>query len=137
MLREQRHPVAFTGGLDARLLDDHCVGLLAGLKPKPACFFAYDPGDDINAIADAARRLLNAGFTISSHRLRCYVLIGYPGDTFFEATNRLNQVLRLGFTPMAMLWRPPDKDYMPSAGWRTLQREWARPAIIHARKKSA
>jgi hypothetical protein len=62
------------------------------------------------------------------------VLIGYPKDTFDLAEARLKQMLAIGFTPMAMLWRPetPSQEKRaPDAAWRTFQRRWARPAIIH------
>jgi hypothetical protein len=98
-------------------------------------FFAYDPGDAFETLESAAKRLLDAGFTARSHRLRCYVLIGQPKDTFDLAETRLRQMLAIGFTPMAMLWRPETPSaiarYAPSPEWRVFQRRWARPAIIH------
>jgi hypothetical protein len=106
MLRRQKRPVEFTGGLEARALEDYQVGLLADLRPRPNMFFAYDPGDDFETLEHAARRLLAAGFTTASHRMRCYVLTGFPRDTFALAEARLQQMLSIGFTPMAMLWRP-------------------------------
>jgi hypothetical protein len=136
MLARQGRRVEFTGGLEARALEDYQVGLLAGLRPRPTCFFAYDPGDPFETLRDAARRLLAAGFTARSHRLRCYVLVGFPRDTFDAAEQRLWQMLGVGFTPMAMLWRPetPAADrHAPGPEWRAFQRRWARPAIIHAR----
>jgi hypothetical protein len=33
-------------------------------------------------------------------------LVGYPKDTFALAEARLKQMLSVGFTPMARLWRP-------------------------------
>jgi hypothetical protein len=139
MLRRQGRRVEFTGGLEARSLEDYQVGLLADLKPRPNCFWAYDPGDDFETLASAARRLLSAGFTARSHRLRCYVLIGFPKDTFTLAEGRLRDMLRIGFTPMAMLWRPETESaqrWAPSAEWRGFQRRWARPAIIHTREET-
>lgn len=136
MLARQGRRVEFTGGLEARSLEDYQVGLLAGLKPRPNCFFAYDPGDPFETLRDAARRLLSAGFTARSHRLRCYVLIGFPRDTFADAERRLRQMLSVGFTPMAMLWKPetPSAErWAPPPDWRGFQKRWARPAIIHAR----
>jgi hypothetical protein len=137
MLRRQGRRVEFTGGLEALSLQDYQVGLLADLKPRPNCFFAYDPQDAFETLQSAARRLLAAGFTRRSHRLRVYVLIGYPGDTFSKAEKRLRDMLAIGFTPHAMLWRPDDKipaqsRWTPAADWRGFQRRWARPAIIHA-----
>ena len=93
-------------------------------------FFAYDPGDEFETLCSAARRLLDAGFTRASHYMRAYVLIGYPKDTFAAAEQRLQQMLQIGFTPMAMLWRPEtpsQQKWMPEESWRTFQRMWASP----------
>jgi hypothetical protein len=136
MLRRQKRRIEFTGGLEALSLEDYQVELLASLRPRPTMFFAYDPGDEFETLRSAARRLLDAGLG-SSHRMRAYVLIGYPKDTFAAAELRLQQMLGIGFTPMAMLWRPEtpsQQKYAPEESWRTFQRRWARPAIIHARE---
>jgi hypothetical protein len=136
MLARQRRRVEFTGGLEAMALEDYQVDLLASLRPRPNCFFAYDPGDAFETLEHAARRLLAAGFTARSHRLRCYVLVGYPRDTLEAADGRLRSVAALGFTPMAMLWRPETAAALaraPGPEWRAFQRRWARPAIIHAK----
>lgn len=136
MLRRQGRRVEFTGGLEALALEDYQVGLLADLKPRPNMFFAYDPGDTFDTLESAASRLLSAGFTRQSHRLRCYVMVGGPKDTLTLAEARLNQMLAIGFTPFAMLWRPTEKSeekYAPGQEWHRLRREWTRPAIIHAK----
>lgn len=136
MLRRQGRRVEFTGGLEALALQDYQVDLLASLRPRPNMFFAYDPGDAFETLESAARRLLDVGFTVASHRMRVYVLIGFPKDTFDAADRRLRQMTSLGFTPHAMLWlpeMPSQEKYRPASEWRTFQRRWARPAIIHAR----
>ena len=125
----------FTGGLEAAALQDYQVGLLADLKPRPNCFFAYDPGDPFETLKSAAERMIAAGFTARSHRLRVYVLIGFPKDTFEAADKRLRDMLAIGFTPHAMLWQPETpaaERYRPTPEWRRFQRLWARPSIIHA-----
>lgn len=135
MLSRQKTRIHFTGGLEALSLQDYQVDLLASLKPKPVCFFAYDPGDAFETLENAARRMLTAGFTRASHRLRTYVLIGYPLDTFDKATLRLESMLAIGFTPMAMLWQPDTptaEKWRPAPEWKQFQRLWARPAIIHS-----
>ena len=140
MLRRQNRRIEFTGGLEALSLQDYQVGLLASLRPRPTMFFAYDPGDEFETLRLAASRLLAAGFTRASHLMRVYVLIGYPKDTFAAAEQRLQQMLQIGFTPYAMLWRPETPSQMkwaPEESWRTFQRRWARPAIIHARETRA
>ena len=135
MLRRQGRQIEFTGGLEALALQDYQVGLLADLKPRPNCFFAYDPGDPFETLESAARRMIEAGFTACSHRLRAYVLIGFPKDTFVEAEKRLEQMVSVGFTPHAMLWQPETpsaQKWKPAPEWDKFQRHWARPAIIHA-----
>jgi hypothetical protein len=138
MLREQKSPtgrIEFTGGLEALSLEDYQVDLLAGMTPRPNMFFAYDPGDEFETLISASRRLQAAGFTARSHRMRAYVLIGYPQDTMALADARLQQMLSIGFTPHAMLWSPetPSQEkHRPGPEWKRLQRTWARPAIIHA-----
>jgi hypothetical protein len=137
MLRQQTRRIEFTGGLEALSLQDYQVDLLASLRPRPTMFFAYDPGDAFETLQSAASRLLEAGFTAASHLMRVYVLIGYPKDTFAAAEQRLRQMLAIGFTPYAMLWRPETPSQMkwtPEDSWRAFQRRWARPAIIHARE---
>jgi len=140
MLARQGRRVEFTGGLEALALQDYQVGLLADLKPRPNCFFAYDPGDPFETLKSAADRLLSAGFTACSHRLRCYVLIGHPKDSLAQAENRLRQMISIGFTPHAMLWQPetPSAErHRPGPEWRRFQRQWARPAIIHAQRAAS
>jgi hypothetical protein len=137
MLSRQNRRIEFTGGLEALSLQDYQVELLASLSPKPVCFFAYDPGDEFQTLRSAASRLLEAGFTRASHNLRCYVLIGYPKDTIEDADKRLRSILSIGFTPMAMLWKPENKTqerFAPGLEWKAFQRVWARPAIIHAKQ---
>lgn len=140
MLARQGRRIEFTGGLEAAALQDFQVGLLADMKPRPNCFFAYDPGDPFETLKNAADRLLAAGFTACSHRLRTYVLIGFPKDTFAAATERLESMVRIGFTPHAMLWDPETpsaEKYRPKPEWKRFQRQWTRPAIIHGETRHA
>ena len=140
MLRKQDRRVEFTGGLEALSLEDYQVGLLGDLRPRPNMFFAYDPGDAFETLESAARRLIAAGFTAASHRLRVYVLIGYPKDTLDAATTRLRQMTGIGFTPFAMLWKPDtpsQQKHAPGPEWRAFQRRWMRPALIHHNPDSA
>ncbi len=127
MLREQDHPAVFSGGLEAARLQDWHIDELLTLR-SPRMYFAYDTPDDLEPLRDAGRRLLEAGFTAASHRLMCYVLIGYPGDTFEAAEERLRDVLGIGFFPFAMLYRDERGERAPE--WITFQRQWARPQIV-------
>ena len=133
MLKEQKeigHELFFTGGLEARILKQWHIDLLREVKPK-RIYFAYDTSDDYEPLIEAGKLLLNNGFTKTSHSLCAYVLIGYPDDCFDNAEKRLNETIKAGFTPMAMLYRD-DKGNMKGK-WRKFQREWARPAIIYGK----
>lgn len=127
MLTRQPRRAEFTGGLEATRLQPWHVELLSRLKPKQM-FFAYDAESDYEPLVAAGRMLVDAGFTLQSHALRCYVLIGYRGDTFDAAEKRLRQAAEAGFLPMAMLWR--DDTGRRDEQWSRFQRAWARPALV-------
>jgi hypothetical protein len=129
MLKRQQQRAEFTGGLEAKLLKPWHVELLAELNPK-RLYFAYDTADDWEPLAEAARLLHGTRLIEPSHAASCYCLIGWPKDTMDAAEQRLRQVLELGITPMAMLWR--DKDGRTDPEWRRFQRRWARPHIVRS-----
>jgi hypothetical protein len=129
MLNQQkRGTVQFTGGLEAARLESWHVELLKELRPKQI-FFAFDTADDLPALEEAARLFKVAEYG-TRNNLRCYVLVGYPGDSFQEAEHRLRTVMRLRFCPMAMLYR--DHTGVRDTEWRKFQCVWARPAIIYS-----
>lgn len=128
MLREQPRRAKFTGGLDPSRITFEIAQELRRLKPE-RIYTAYDTVDDYQHIVKAGEHLLKAGFTRERHTLMCYVLIGYPQDTFEDATKRLEDTLEAGFTPMAMLYRRSNEK--PDYKWKQFQRQWARPAMIH------
>lgn len=127
LYRDHRGRIQFTGGLEAVRLRDWHIEELWRLKPRQI-FFAYDTPDDLEPLRDAGRRLLARGWTRAAKRLRAFVLIGYPRDTFDAATRRLNETVEAGFIPAAMLWRNTRGDRQQ--GWARFQRQWARPAMI-------
>ena len=127
MLKNQPHRVEMTGGLEARILSDYHVSLLWDLRPYQM-FFAYDTADDYEPLVEAGKKLRYADFT--RRHLRCYVLIGYKGDSIFQAEKRLYETWDAGFMPMAMLYM--DAEYVPDKIWKQFQRKWARPPITKA-----
>lgn len=132
MLARQPEKAEFTGGLEAAILKEWHVHELTKLKPQ-SIYFAYDTPDDYGPLCVASKLLTDAGLLPDpGHHIGCYVLIGYPKDTFSAAEHRLNQVLALGLTPFAMLWTDPvHKD------WQTFQKRWVRPAIIYGKRVKA
>lgn len=133
MLRRQKKRAQFTGGLEAKRLKSWHVDALKELRPKQI-FFAYDTPDDWEPL-EAAAELFRKHRYGTRNLLRCYVLVGYPGDTEAYADTRLNAVLDLGICPMAMLYRDQKGETTPA--WRKFQRAWARPAIIFAKGRLA
>lgn len=77
--------------------------------------------------------LLDAGLTKVGNRLRCYVLIGYKGDTFEKAQKRMGEAWRAGFMPFAMLYR--DREGKFDKTWRRFQGQWANPTITYCNCK--
>lgn len=126
MLSRQKERPQFTGGLEAKLLTPYYAKRLYEIRPK-SVYFAYDTPDDLDPLIQAGWYLLDTGFTKPSHVLRAYVLIGYRGDTFDKAIERLTATWDAGFFPMAMLYRDQKGGY--DKDWRRLQRERANPII--------
>jgi len=128
MLKGQPERPVFTGGLEARLLKAWHVDLLREVKTK-RLFCAYDDPDDYEPLVYAGKLLRDGGITKASQTARCYVLIGYPGDSLENAEKRLREVWAAGFFPFAMLYRDEKGAAMPE--WAHFQRLWTRPQITH------
>lgn len=127
MLKRQPERPKFTGGLEAKILKPwHCDLLREARTQK--MYFAYDTPDDYDPLVSAGRMLREAGISAQSHTAACYVLIGYRGDNFEKAQARLEQTMRAGFMPYAMLYR--DDAGQVSKEWSRFQREWLRPQIV-------
>lgn len=82
-------------------------------------------------MVEAGKMLRAAGITVQSHAAACYCLIGYKGDTFDKAQERMEQTIKAGFMPYAMLYR--DAEGKTDREWAKFQREWLRPVIVSHR----
>ena len=127
MLKREKHPAVFSGGLEPSLLQQWQADLLREVKPA-RIYTAYDTKDDLEPLVEMGRKLRIAGFKPASHTMFCYVLIGYDGDSFSDAEKRMIETVRAGFIPFAMLFR--DADGEVNAEWRKFQREWCRQMIV-------
>jgi hypothetical protein len=132
MLADQKERALFTGGLEAKRLRKIHVAMLKDLRPK-RIYFAYDEPRDLAPLEEAMRLFREFNYC-SRNTLHCYVLVGYRKDTMQAAEERLNTVVGLGMTPMAMLYRDGKKE--PSGEWKRFQAAWARPAAIFAKNRS-
>lgn len=132
MLSEQKEKPLFTGGLDTRFFYSDIAFELKKINPK-RFFFAYDKPDDWQFLARAIRACHRVGFKSSSHSIGCYVLIGYPKDNPEKAEKRLSEVLSLGVTPMAMLFK--NTSGATTKQWRKLARRWAKVRFIYMKAR--
>lgn len=131
MLREQPEPVRFSGGLDAQFLTEHHVDMLKSIRLHHAYFAADTPGS-----MGYLERVADLMSDFHKNQKRCYVLIGFGGESIRQAGKRLENVYRLGFLPFAMLYRSEESTGW-SKDWRMLQRTWSRPAAFESLMKAA
>lgn len=133
MLRCQPRRIRLTGGLETARLQDWHIDELLSLRLK-IVFVAYDTPNDYEPLVVAAHKFQEAGLLGPAHKIRCYVLIGYPGDLFEAAESRLQSVCDLGIMPFAMLYR--DHSGQRDPAWTHFQKLWARPHIVGMKMKA-
>ncbi len=126
MLRYQKNPISFNGGLDSRLLTPWHVGRLACLKIKEL-WFSCDTDGNMKYLKRVSQ-LLDG---ININKKRCYVLIGFNSESLSQAENRLKRVYKLGFLPFAQLYKN-NKPINWNKEWKQLARKWSRPAIYRS-----
>lgn len=132
MLKRQDHRPRFTGGLEAKILTKKYAKMILDSKPETA-YFAYDTPDDYEHLINAGGIFKDLGYNRNSKFLCCYVLIGYPKDTFDIAEKRLRQAWEHGFLPMAMLYKNKKGDRPRE--WIKFARQWANHVITSVRLK--
>lgn len=132
MLKRQSERPQFTGGLEAKILTLRDAERLFEIKPK-TMFFAYDTPNDYEPLMEAGKILRKVGFKKENQQARCYVLIGFKGDTFEKAEKRLRDAWQAGFMPFAMLYRDFKGEY--SKEWKQFQRQWANHFIVATKLK--
>ena len=134
MLSEQKERIKFSGGLEAKLLEDWHCEFFAQVKPE-SIFFAYDTKDDLEPLHYAGEMLYKYGFGWPNRAAQCLVLLGQENDTMEKADKRMFETVMAGFWPQAMLWRNEKGETDPT--WAKFAREWARPAIYYDRAMRA
>jgi len=129
MLRKQ-HGIIFSGGADSRLISDSIADDLRGLWIKQI-FLACDTHAAIKPLFQAVRRL-----QMPRDKLRCYVLLGFDGESLDTGIERLEAAWQAGTLPFAQLYQPPDKYIRYPSEWRQIARTWSRPAATKAIHRS-
>lgn len=124
MLRGQ-HGIELSGGLEAALVTDAIADVIYGLRVKQL-FLACDTDGHLKPLREAVKRLYHFG----RDKLRCYVLLGFNGESMEKGLARLEAVWEAGAMPMAQLWQPAEKWIAYSGEWKHFARRWSRPAIM-------
>lgn len=128
MLKRQANPIKFSGGLDCDMIQPWHIDLLKSIRLKYAWFACDYPG-----AVSKLERTADLMSDFSREKKRCYVLIGFNGESPCHAESRLKTVYRLGFLPMAMLYQPSGvRKAWYSPEWLRLRRTWSRPAAFKA-----
>lgn len=132
MLRTQRQ-IQFKGGLDATLLKSWTVEVLRGLRIDEI-WLSYDRPEAFKSLKKAVEKLKPY---FSRDKIRCYVLIGFQGDTISAAESRLRQAWEVGTLPFAMRYRRYSEVWggtylFTERVWNLLTMQWSRPAIIRS-----
>ena len=126
MLRSQ-HGIAFRGGLETDLIDDHFISNITSLRIAEL-WLACDTDAQLPRFKAACEKLTSAGFT--RNQIRCYSLIGHDMEAE-EQRNR--EIWRIGAMPYSQLERDFSREKTEySAEWRAFERRWQRPAIMKA-----
>jgi hypothetical protein len=130
MLMDQKG-VKFSGGLDTRLLRMWQMKYFDALSIKEL-WFACDTKGMLNQLETAA------GFFehYQAWKKRCYVMIGFEGETLAAAEKRLEAVFEMGFFPFCQLYQGDQKNKY-NQDWRTLQKKWSRPAFYNREERDA
>jgi pyruvate-formate lyase-activating enzyme len=126
MLKRQGKVAAFSGGIQASLVDDWVAAQFRQLRINEV-WLACDSNGAIGPLRAATRRLS----FLRRDQLRCYVLVGFGGETVTEAARRLAEVWDAGCMPFAQFYRDGDDKKMTlTPEWHSLVREWSRPAAM-------
>ena len=127
MLKRQRKAAIFSGGIDTTLLKMWHRYLFDSIRLKEL-WFACDSAAALKWLERAAVILDG----IPAYKRRCYVMIGFDGETLAEAEKRLERVFELGFYPFCQLYQSDEiKEY--DSEWKALNRKWSRPAAYKSR----
>ncbi len=134
MLKDQRG-IVFAGGLEARRLRAWHVEALRTIDPRRIREFWF-AADSEAALKPLAKALALLGGDWNRRKLRCYVLVGFGGESVSQAKTRLEKVWEIGCLPFVQVYRPPDAEhYEVAPKWKALRREWSRPAAMFANHK--
>ncbi len=121
MLKAENVPIKYSGGLDIRLWRNKHRAFLEDVKLNEA-WFACDTPNMIRTL-ERVRKTIKS---ISRKKLRCYVLVGFEGETVKAADQRIRAVYNLGFDPFAQFYQGPGEQDKTS-DWKDFCFTWCQP----------
>jgi hypothetical protein len=136
MLSRQKEGAKFSGGLDIDYLTEWHVQQLKKIRIDEL-WVACDTEAALKKLDKAADLL--ADFPID--KKRCYVLMGFNGESIDQTERRLEIVYAKGFLPFVQPYKAPDKgEYLWSIGSEGTRRatvihKWSRPAIYRGSRR--
>lgn len=122
MLRRQRKSAVFSGGIDTTLLQPWHIALFKSIRVREI-WLACDSENGLEPLRRAADLLRD----FPQYKLRCFVMIGFDGESIAEAEQRIMEVYNLGFYPFSQLYQAEEKKQY-SREWLRLNKLWSRPA---------
>ena len=125
MLQTQKK-VKFSGGIDSTLLKEWHRPLFDSINLYEI-WLACDSWASVKPLIKAVE-ILN-GMPIN--KKRCYVMIGFNGETLSQAESRLEMVYGLDLLPFCQLYQG-DKKIIYDDDWKSLARKWSRPAAYRS-----
>ena len=138
MLSRQAAPARLTGGLEARRVTKWFAEALSHIRLDVA-HTAYDrPADRpyVQKAIDLLREANGWNDCQARHKLGCYILVAYDGDTIQAAEDRIRWLMDLGPRPFPMFYQPPAAIRRPEpAEWKRMLRPYRRPSITYAEAK--
>jgi hypothetical protein len=126
MLRKQKRLISFPGGIQASLINDNFIEQLKTIRIDQLFLAA----DTLAALKPLSKAIKLLSF-LTRRQIRVYCLIGM-NETIDQAKSRLETIWELGALPFAQLYQPPDHYINYSKEWRSVSREWTRPAAMYA-----
>jgi hypothetical protein len=131
MLAGQKQGAVFAGGLQASLVTEEIAAEFRDIRIRDV-FLAADTERALGPLERAVSRLSFLG----RERMRCYVLVGWNGETIEDAERRLRRVWEIGAMPFAQLYQPEElRKVEYGSEWKALQKTWSRPAAMKAEMK--
>jgi len=122
MLADQKPPIEFSGGLDGHFLSTWHIDWFKKLRIYQF-WFACDHAESFKRLEKIADLMSD----FPEQKKRCYVMIGWNGESITDAEARLEKVYSIGFLPFSQLYQGETWiEY--SKEWKKLNRKWSRPA---------